>query len=179
MRRAAAALPTAVLLAACGSETSNAPAPTPTPTPSPTSFVTAYAGSWTGMWSDAAAGTSGAVFFIVTPTSLSTVDVAVTLGGNVLGGTAPANPVTFSGMIDQQGMHFTAPMADVLGDCTATVQTGGGAVTAHCSNVPLTTVSSFDVTGTWTGGAAHLTYTVTFKMGQPPATGTATLTRSQ
>jgi hypothetical protein len=182
----------ALLLLACGGETSTSATPKRTPAPTPTPTPTASAGSdllllaaflegrYTGAWNNTTFGTTGpiAVDAKVDKTA-GTVSVTLTLGGNVFGAPAPP-PETFTIKPDPAQSTLTG-RSTTFGDLSATFALAGsqGSFTMKGSNVPNPRVAGFEASATISdprsfGGR----YTVTFKDGTAPAQGTFTLTKA-
>ena len=136
----------------------------------------AFVGTWTGNWVNNTFSTSGPASMVVTvDTASQTVSVTVTLGGNVLGGTAPP-PQTFTGSYATGSVVFSIVSA-VFGNINATINSSG-ILSGSATNLPNPNISRVDFNGTVTPLQITINYTVTFAGGGGSANGVMTLNRS-
>lgn len=179
---ALAGLATLTLAACSGSSSTSGsvpPSPSIPPPPKPPATPPVVAalltGKYSGTWNNTTFGSNGTLSVATTfdqPTS--TLNMTITLGGNVFGGAAPA-PETVPMKIDGTGSTFTGHSA-TLGDLTVTYDAAGFSVKG--SNVPNANIASFTATGTMDASSTiSVQYTVMFKDGSS-AKGTGKLTKS-
>jgi hypothetical protein len=158
-------------LAACGGPSNSAghdrPSPSPSPSPSPTpdvaALASAFTGTYNGSWTNTTFNSTGPVTAVITlnPSDL-TVTAALTIGGNVFGGSPPP-PETFSGrLVDLSTLGFSGH-SPTFGDFTVT-STGSGFV-MKAMNLPNQRIDHFEADGTFATGKISGTYTVFFKDG--------------
>jgi hypothetical protein len=152
------------------------PVPPSSTGPTPTGdLASQIAGNWTGTWNNATFQSTGsAALAVATNTTAKTFSAALTLAGNVFGGSAPP-PQTFSGSCTTgAGVTFTGHDS-LFGDITFTL-TPAGVLSGSAMNVPGTTVSAVTFSGTASAHAITILYTVTLKAGGS-ASGVVTLTK--
>jgi Carboxypeptidase regulatory-like domain len=132
------------------------------------------AGTWAGTWRNTSFGTTGTIAMVVTvDTVAQTMQIVLDVNGNVFGGADPPAE-TFNGPYTTTGATLTRP-SSVFGNVTVTV-TPTGQITGSATNVPVSTISRLDFTGTATATTITINYTVTF-VGGGTAVGVATLTK--
>jgi hypothetical protein len=173
-------------LAACGgtaapAATSPSPAassPAASPSSAPVlALAAALDGKYTGSWKNTTFGTTGplAIEWKFDKVA-STLTATVTVGGNVLGAPAPPAQVWVF-KPDGQKLTYTGKSA-VFGDATAAIEGGpsSGTFAFKGVNVPGTTASAIDSTGTLGASEMTGTYTVGLTSGAK-ATGTVSAKR--
>ena len=120
----------------------------------------AFAGNWSGQWNNNTFSTTGPASMVVSVNTVAqTLQATVTLGGNVLGGSAPP-PQTFSGSYGGAGVTITQS-SPVFGNVTATIAPDG-TITGSATNIPNASISRVDFTGTATPATITINYTITF-----------------
>ncbi len=133
-----------------------------------------FVGTWPGSWSNSTYGSQGtAGLAVVAGQDATTQQITVTLGGNVLGGAAPA-PLTLPVTVVNGGLTFdttTATFGHLVGSISA-----DGTVSGSATNLPNASITRVDFTGTATGTGLTVSYTVTFASGAT-ASGTATFAK--
>jgi hypothetical protein len=181
MKRILTLVTAAVLLAACGSSStagnSSGSGSSPGTTGGGGTGVSAYDGKWTGTWNNTTFGSSGGVTFDVTSTG-TTASIAVTLTGNVFGGSPPATTHINGTYYSATGFTFDTSSDPGLGNCHVTIDLGT-ILSADCKNVPSARVSEVKVDGSWkTAAASDFHYQVLFRDGTAPAGGTVHIAKS-
>jgi hypothetical protein len=119
------------------------------------------AGHWTGTWSNTTFQTLGAAALTITVDSnAKTFSAALTLGGNVFGGSAPPTQ-NYAGAYTGTGVSYSGH-SSAFGDVVLTISPAG-AINGSLSNVPSANVSKVTFTGTATAHAITINYTITLK----------------
>lgn len=136
--------------------------------------ITAYAGNWSGQWVNTTFSTTGPASMVVTvDTSAHTFQTVVTLGGNVLGGSAPP-PQTLGGPYNASGVTINTN-GTAFGNISATISSSG-AIVGSGTSVPNPNISRLDFTGTATPTLITVNYTITFSAAAGGGTAVGVMT---
>lgn len=156
---------------------SQAPATQATATADPFALIAALEGTFSGQWTNTTFGSKGTAAVDVTFDRESTsVNLELTLGGNVFGNPAPAPEELTAVITPGQGATVTST---TFGETTLTGALVGGrlVITMTSPDVPSARIRTFTATATLNGTTIDLAYEVTFRDSTPGARGTATLTK--
>jgi hypothetical protein len=189
----AGAAAAALSLAACGGGTATqAPAATSTPAPTqaaatsaasaaaattnPMAAVDQFAGTYKGTWTNTTFGSTGPAEVQVTvDDAKGTIELKMTLGGNVFGQPSPAPETLTATITPGQPISFTSK---TFGPTTISFDPATMALTFTSNDVPSMRVKTFVATATIADPKTiELAYTVGFRDSTPDAKGTAHLTR--
>ena len=119
------------------------------------------AGSWNGTWSNTTFQTTGsAALTIAVNSTAKTFSAALTLGGNVFGGSAPPTQ-NYAGAYTGTGVSYSGH-SSAFGDVVLTISPAG-AINGSLSNIPSANVSKVTFTGTATAHTITINYTITLK----------------
>ena len=190
-----ALLMAAGLVAGCGGGTAatNAPPPAASPTAAPATpaatvaastaasenpyaIVDQFEGTYAGSWTNTTYGSTGpAQVQVRVQHTAGTIEIRMTLGGNVFGQPAPAPETITATFTPGQPLSFTST---TFGPTTLAFDVSTMTVTFTSNDVPSARVKTFVATAKITDPKTiQLTYDVTFRDSTPAAHGTATLTR--
>lgn len=153
------------------------PTASPAPTLDPFAFVAPYEGTYSGTWINETFGSTGTVSIDVGIDRVTgSIQLALTLGGNVFGNPTP-KPETITATIGDGSLEFTSR---TFGETSLTVDLEAGlpVLTFSSPNVPSDRIKTFTATTTIVDATRfEFEYEVTFRDGIPPARGRATLER--
>ena len=143
----------------------------------PLDAVAQFEGTYNGSWTNTTFGSTGAASVAVgLDRANASIGLTLTLGGNAFGGSASA-PETLTGRIGNGQAAFESA---TLGHTTIdlAVTTEAFEITLASSDVPSARIATFTATSTVKdANTIGFEYTVTFRDGTAPATGTGTLTK--
>ena len=174
-------------LAACGSSsTTGTSSPAASPAASASSSggsaagvldkAKAYEGTYTGTWKNTTFQSTGAAKLAVRVDSGDgKVEMTITIGGSVFGGTAPG-PQLIDGEPTETGALVGEEEFDAFGKTTITIDKDGN-ITWVSDNVPSQRVKSFTAKGTITPTKISMTSDVVFRDGSSTAHDTIELTQ--
>ncbi|MEA2645684.1 MAG: hypothetical protein QOE92_767 [Chloroflexota bacterium] len=174
-----------VALSACGSSSTTAGSSTaasPAASASPSSGAAAlakaaeYEGTYNGTWKNTTFNTTGSIKLTIrVDKNDSKVEMTLTLGGSVFGGTAPGPLLMDADPEDDGGLSIDDKL-DAFGETQIDIDPQGN-ITWTSSDVPSPRVKSFTAKGIITGSAVKMTSDITFRDGSPVAHDTVELTK--
>jgi hypothetical protein len=141
------------------------------------SQVTQFAGTYTGTWTDTTFNSGGPITVVIAIQGAggigSPVQLQLTLGGDVFGGSAPPTQ-TFSGSVSATGLGFTGS-SPIFGNVVWQLSTSG-VFSATGASVPGGNVSNFSASGSISGAQLSATFRISLLDGMT-ATGTMSAVR--
>jgi hypothetical protein len=142
----------------------------------PFAIVDQFEGSYQGTWTNTTYGSTGpAAVQVRVHHTAGTIELRMTLGGNVFGQPAPAPETITAAFTPGQPLTFTSA---TFGQTTVAFDLASMTLTFTSNDVPSARVKTFVATATISDPKTiDLAYTVGFRDGTADAKGTAKLTR--
>lgn len=135
-------------------------------------FAPTFTGNYSGSWTNTTFNSTGGITMSATAsTATGTAAINIAMTGNVFGGTGGS--AALAGGVNL-GVFTATGTSSLFGPATMTVNPTG-TFTFTANNVPTGSVATFKMTGTATATGITGNYTVTFRSGGAPATGTITM----